>query len=240
MINKDMIWNNQNYSEFIEYLYTKKDSDKFIEFSKKLIFTNSKMIGIKVPVLRNIAKEISKTDIYSFLNTVKSNTYEEIILEGLVISYIKDYDTFKKYFSKFIKKIDNWSTCDICISSMKIIIKHKDEFFKDIKKYLKSKDEFIVRVGVILLLDFYIEDTYIDEIFALIDDINREEYYINMAIAWLISVCFVKQKEKTINYLKNNNLNAFTHNKAIQKIRESRRVTKEEKNVVANLKKQVI
>ena len=237
MLNKDIIWNKSNYKNFITYLYQKKDSDKFIDFSKKLIFTKYEMIGIKVPVLRSIAKQISKTDIYSFLEIVRSNTYEEIMLEGLVISYIKDYNIFKKYFNKFIKKIDNWSICDVCISSMKIVKKYKDEFLIDIKKYLKSDDEFIVRVGVILLLDFYIEDKYIDEIFKLIDSINKEEYYINMAIAWLISVCFIKQKEKTLKYLENNNLSIFTHNKAIQKIRESKRVTKEEKNIATKLKK---
>lgn len=237
MLNKDIIWNKSNYKNFITYLYQEKDSDKFIDFSKKLIFTKYEMIGIKVPVLRSIAKQISKTDIYSFLEIVRSNTYEEIMLEGLVISYIKDYNIFKKYFNKFIKKIDNWSICDVCISSMKIVKKYKDEFLIDIKKYLKSDDEFIVRVGVILLLDFYIEDKYIDEIFKLIDSINKEEYYINMAIAWLISVCFIKQKEKTLKYLENNNLSIFTHNKAIQKIRESKRVTEEEKNIATKLKK---
>lgn len=237
MLNKDIIWNKSNYKNFITYLYQEKDSDKFRDFSKKLIFTKYEMIGIKVPILRSIAKEISKTDIYSFLEIVRSNTYEEIMLEGLVISYIKDYNIFKKYFNKFIKKIDNWSICDVCISSMKIVKKYKDEFLIDIKKYLKSDDEFIVRVGVILLLDFYIEDKYIDEIFKLIDSINKEEYYINMAIAWLISVCFIKQKEKTLKYLENNNLSIFTHNKAIQKIRESKRVTEEEKNIATKLKK---
>lgn len=237
MLNKDIIWNESNYKNFITYLYQKKDSDKFIDFSKELIFTKYEMIGIKVPILRSIAKQISKTDIYSFLEIVRSNIYEEIMLEGLVISYIKDYNIFKKYFNKFIKKIDNWSICDVCISSMKIVKKYKDEFLIDIKKYLKSDDEFIVRVGVILLLDFYIEDKYIDEIFKLIDSINKEEYYINMAIAWLISVCFIKQKEKTLKYLENNNLSIFTHNKAIQKIRESKRVTEEEKNIATKLKK---
>ena len=97
MLNKGIIWNKSNYKNFITYLYQKKDSDKFIDFSKKLIFTKYEMIGIKVPVLRSIAKQISKTDIYSFLEIVRSNTYEEIMLEGLVISYIKDYNIFKKY-----------------------------------------------------------------------------------------------------------------------------------------------
>ena len=236
MIDKNIIWNNKSYEAFRKYLYSKKEEDSFINFSKKLIFTKYEMIGVKVPVLRGIAKEISKTDICSFLDIVESNTYEEVMLEGLVISYIKDYNLFKSYFNSFIKKIDNWSICDVCISSMKIVRKHQDDVLKNIKRYLKSKDEFIVRVGIILLLDYYIEDKYIDDVFILIDKINREEYYINMAIAWLVSVCFVKYKDKTYNYLKNNGLSKFTYNKAIQKMIESLRVSDDDKEVLRKMK----
>lgn len=237
MITKDFIWNEKTYQEFIKYLYAKKDSDQFLKFSHKLIFTKSEMIGIKVPELRKIAKDISKTDIYAFLEIVQDNTYEEIMLEGLVISYIQEYDTFKKHFNQFIKKIDNWSICDVCISSMKIVKKHQDDFFNEIKKYLKSNDTFIIRVGVVFLLDYYIEDKYIDEIFSLIDSINSEEYYVNMAIAWLVSVCFIKEKEKTLKYLKNNKLNRFTYNKSIQKMLESFRVSSQDKNMLKKMKK---
>ena len=195
------------------------------------------MIGIKVPDLRKLAKDISKTDIYAFLEIVQDNTYEEIMLEGLVISYIKDYDTFKKYLNQFIKKIDNWSICDVCISSMKIVKKHQDVFLNEIKKYLKSKDTFTVRVGVVSLLDHYIEDKYIDDIFLLIDSIDSEEYYVNMAIAWLVSVCFIKEREKTLNYLKDNHLNQFTYNKSIQKMIESFRVSNQDKIMLKNMKK---
>ena len=237
MINKDFVWDKETYREFRKYLNEKKESNEFIEFSKRIVFTKYKMIGIKIPVLRDIAKEISKTDIYGFLKVVEKDYYEEVILEGLVISYIKDFDTFKKYFNRFIKKIDNWSICDVCVSSMKIVKKNKDIFFEDIKKYLNSKDEFVVRVGIILLLDYYIEDKYIDEIFLNIDCICREEYYINMAIAWLVSVCFIKQKEKTYLYIKNNNLSKFTHNKAIQKMIESKRVSIEDKDKLRQMKR---
>ena len=236
MITKDFIWNKETYMGFEKYLYSKKDSDKFIDFNKKLISTKYNMIGIKVPTLRSIAKDISKTDIFKFLDIVKDSTYEEIMLEGLVISYIKDYNIFKKYFNRFIGKIDNWSICDVCISSMKIIKKYKNEFLKEIRGYLKSKDEFIVRVGIVSLLDFYIEKSYIDEVFSLIDSIQTNQYYVNMAIAWLVSTSFVKQKKETYAYLKNNHLSEFTYQKSIQKIIESKRVDEKDKKVVRNMK----
>lgn len=237
MFEKNLVWNEKKYQEFVQYLETQKENEKFIKFSKKLIFTKYKMIGIKVPVLRRMAKEINQTDILSFLEVSKDNTYEEVMLQGIVISYIKDIDISLKYFNQFIKKIDNWSICDVCVSSMKIVQKNKKIFFNQIKKYLKRKDEFIVRVGIILLLDYYIDDDNIDEIFSLIDNLNREEYYINMAMAWLISVCFIKQREKTIFYLKNNHLNQFTYHKAIQKMIESLRISEKDKSMLKKMKR---
>lgn len=237
MLDKNFIWNEKNYKEFKKYLLSFKESDSFKKFSEKLIFTKYEIIGIKLPILRNIARKISKTNYYKFLDIVKSDTYEEIMLEGFVISYIKDFNVFNNYFDKFILKIDNWSLCDSPISSMKIINKNKEEFLSKIKTYLNSNDEFIIRVGVICLLDHYIDDNYIDLIFELIDDIDSDKYYVNMAIAWLVSVCFIKYRNKTFKYLKKNNLDNFTYNKSIQKIIESRRVDIEDKNILKQMKR---
>ena len=237
MFKKNLVWDKNKYQDYTKYLNNYKEDKKFIDFNKKLIFTKYEILGIKVPNMRKIAKEISKTDIISFLNNVENNTYEEVMIEGLTISYIKDVDLCLKYFNKFINKIDNWSICDTCISSMKIVNKNKELFLRQIKKYIKSKDEYVVRVGVVLLLDYYIEDSYIDLVFDMINSINREEYYINMAIAWLVSVCFVKYRNKTFKYLKDNKLNKFTYNKSIQKIIESYRVSIEDKDVLRNMKR---
>ena len=237
MFKKNLVWDKNKYQDYTKYLNNYKEDKKFIDFNKKLIFTKYEILGIKVPNMRKIAKEISKTDIISFLNNVENNTYEEVMIEGLTISYIKDIDLCLKYFNKFINKIDNWAICDTCISSMKIVNKNKELFLRQIKKYIKSKDEYVVRVGVVLLLDYYIEDSYIDLVFDMINSINREEYYINMAIAWLVSVCFVKYRNKTFKYLKDNKLNKFTYNKSIQKIIESYRVSIEDKDVLRNMKR---
>ena len=228
MFKKNLVWDKNKYQDYTKYLNNYKEDKKFIDFNKKLIFTKYEILGIKVPNMRKIAKEISKTNIISFLNNVENNTYEEVMIEGLVISYIKEVDLCIKYFNKFINKIDNWAICDTCISSMKIVNKNKELFLKQIKKYIKSKNEYVVRVGVVLLLNYYIEDSYIDLVFDIIDSINREDYYINMAIAWLVSVCFVKYRNKTFKYLNDNKLNRFTYNKSIQKIIESYRVSLED------------
>lgn len=233
--NKDFTWDEASYNSFINDLDNYKEGDKFLEFSRRIIFTEYKMLGIKVPNLRKIAKNISKTNIESFLKQVKSKTYEEIMIEGLVISYINDYQTFLKYFEKFIEKIDNWSICDVCISSMKIVNKNKEDMLGHIKKYLNSNKEYIMRVGIILLLDYYKDN--IEEVLSIIDNVDTSYYYVQMAIAWLISVFYINDKERIINYLKNDKLDIFTHNKAIQKIIESTRVSKDDKDMIRTLKK---
>ncbi len=235
----NLIWTKSSYAKFKKYLITQKKSDDFIEFSKKLIFTKYEFIGITIPNLRKIAKEISKTDIRSFLDIEKKTTYEEIMLEGFAISYIKDYQLFLSYFNQFIKKIDNWAICDSCVNSMKIITHYKDDFFSEIKKYLNSNEEFIVRIGIVFLLNYYLDDMYVDEVLNLIDQIKQDQYYINMAIAWLISECFIKYKAKIYKYLKNNKLNKFAYNKAIQKILESRKVSLSDKQKLRRQKSNI-
>ena len=236
MIELNNTWDEVQYNKLINYL-NNIGEEKYKDFNSKLVLTKYKMHGIKVPILRDIAKKISKTNIISFLDIVKSNSYEEVMIEGLVISYIKEVDLCVKYFNKFINKIDNWAICDTCISSMKIVNKNKELFLKQIKKYIKSKNEYVVRVGVVLLLNYYIEDSYIDLVFDIINSINREDYYINMAIAWLVSVCFVKYRNKTFKYLNDNKLNRFTYNKSIQKIIESYRVSLEDKEILRSMKR---
>lgn len=236
MIELNNTWDEVQYNKLINYL-NNIGEEKYKDFNSKLVLTKYKMYGIKVPILRDIAKKISKTNIISFLDIVKSNSYEEVMIEGLVISCIKEVDLCVKYFNKFINKIDNWAICDTCISSMKIVNKNKELFLKQIKKYIESKNEYVVRVGVVLLLNYYIEDGYIDLVFDIIDSVNREDYYINMAIAWLVSVCFVKYRNKTFKYLNDNKLNRFTYNKSIQKIIESYRVSLEDKEILRSMKR---
>lgn len=110
--------------------------------------------------------------------------------------------------------------------------------WKWIEKYLKSNKEFEIRFGIIVMLDFFVIDEYIDAVLERLNNIeNIDEYYVKMAIAWNISICFVKYPEKTMKFLKHNQLDDFTYNKALQKIIESYRVEEETKKVIRNMKR---
>lgn len=235
-MNLRIFWNEEKYQEFILYLYSFQD-EKFKQFSQRLIQTEKEILGIKTPFLGKIAKEIAKGDIHSYLEVTKGKYHEELLLEGMVLSSLKEDEVLYPYLERFIDKIDNWAICDMVVARLKIVKKNKELYYSRIKKWLKSDQEFRVRVGLIMLLDYYIEEDYIDDIFHLVDQIQRKEYYINMGIAWLLSVCYVKYKSETLFYLDHNHLDKFTYNKTIQKIIESNRVEKAEKVILRQRKK---
>lgn len=224
-----------NYNDFINYLYDNQDL-KYKEFHRKLIL-NDNLIGVRTPILKNIAKNISKSDYNLFIQNNKHELYEENIIHGLLLGYLKeDFNKIKELINSFLPYIDNWAICDMTVSNLKIFKKNKNIGFKEIKKYLKNKNPWINRFGYVLLLSYYIEDKYIDEIFVLCNK-YQNEYYVKMSIAWLLSMCYVKYSEKTLLFLNNNKLDNWTYNKTIQKIIESNRVTKEEKSMLRELKK---
>ena len=225
---------NNNYDDFIRHLYKNQDL-KYKEFHKKLILTNN-LIGVRTPILKNIAKELSKRDYRSFILNNKHQIYEENMLHGLLLGYIKDdFNNVKELINSFLPYIDNWAICDITVSNLKIFKTNKEIGFKEIKKYLESNNPWINRFGYVLLLFYYIEDNYIDKIYELCKE-YKNDYYVKMSIAWLLSMCYIKYKEKTLDFLNRNILDNWTHNKTIQKIIESKRVSNEEKVILKGIK----
>ena len=229
-------WTLETYQSFLKELKTLADPS-YLDFNKKIVFSKYEMYGIRIPILRNIAKKIKTTNIIEFLDNTIPTTYEEIFLRGLIISYLKDYNTFLYYFNDYLKYIDNWAICDMVVASLKIIKKNKVSFEKEIKKLLKSKEEYFIRVGIIALMDYYIEKDKLNDLFTYLDNINNSAYYVHMAIAWMVSIMYIKFPLETEEYLKNNKLPSITHNKAIQKIRESTRVSKENKDYLLKYKR---
>lgn len=229
-------WDKKTYQEYINYLISIKE-DKYKDFNQKLITSKYKILGIRLPIIRKIAKQISKTNYKDFLKLTKSNYYEEIMIEGIVISTIKEEISFDKYFNKYITKIDNWGICDSFCNSLNIIEQNPSKYFKLCKKLSLSEQEFISRVGLIIILNYFIKEEYLQDIFNTLDSITSDKYYINMAQAWLICELFVYYPQETKEYLLENKLNKFTHNKSISKIRESYRISQETKEYLNTLKR---
>jgi len=236
-INIPLIWNTKTYDIFINELINNMDT-KYKDFNSKLIpQTNNNIIGIRIPNLREISKSIYKGNYEEFLNVVKDKYMEEILIEGFVIGLIKEEGIADKYIKSFISKVDNWCVCDTFCSSLKIVRNNKKKYFNFFTKNIDFNEPFQIRVSLIILNDHYINDEYIDKIFEFVNTITSNHYYVQIGIAWLISTCYIKFKDKTLRFLKNNNLDDFTYNKSIQKIIESKRVTEKEKFDLRKLKR---
>lgn len=224
---------NQDYNKFIEYLFSLKD-DEYKKFNQKIVKTDN-IIGIRLPILKNIAKIIAKNDYLIFIKNNKHQYSEEIMLHGLVITYLKiDFNESIKLFDEYIKYIDSWATCDSVVMNYKIVSKNLDICLIKIKEYLKSDKPFVKRVGIVLLF-YYLNDDYIDEVLKLINSIKSEDYYVKMANAWLISICLVKYYDKTVKFLKSCQLDDWTYNKALKKAIESYRI--KDKEILRKMKK---
>lgn len=225
------------YHQFIDYLFTLQDL-KYKEFHYKLLKNDDiDLIGIRTPILKEIAKKISKDNYLEFIKLNTHKYYEEIIIHGLLIGYLKlPFNEVLKLIDEFLPFIDNWAVNDLTVSNLKIFKKNKQEGFKYINKLLNSNNPWYIRFGLVLLLTYYIDDDYIDLILDIVKNIKNEKYYVKMSCAWLISICYIKYPNKTLNLLKNKDLDNWTHNKTISKICDSYRVDKKDKDYLKTLK----
>ena len=212
--------------------------EKYRKFHSALVPNVDNILGVRLPHLREIAKEIAKGDWRGYLTTAQSDYCEELTLQGLVIGYAKaDVEEVLHHVAAFVPKINNWGTCDTFCSNLKITKKHLPRVWGFLQPYLKSTEEFELRFGVVMLLAFYIQDAYIDQVLALLDSAKHEGYYVKMAVAWAISICFVKYPKKSMAYLKQSAQDDFIYNKALQKITESLRVDAATKSIIRSMKR---
>lgn len=204
--------------------------EKYRAFHSNLCPGTENILGVRVPVIRKIAKELAKDNWRENYEKIGNEYYEEIMLQGMILGLAKtDVEETKQYLIKYIPKIDNWAVCDTCCAGLKITAKNRETMWEFLQPYLKSEKEFEIRFGVVMLLDYYIIPEYLGKLFKTFDYIKHEGYYVKMAVAWAISICYIKFPKETDAYLKKNKLDNFTYNKAIQKIIESYRVSDEEK-----------
>ena len=232
----DIIWNHESYLSFISYLHQLSE-ENYKVFNERIISTKYEMLGIRLPILRKLASEIFKGDYRSFLKVCDESYYEIVLIRGFILAKIKEIDEFMTYFYSYLTLIDNWAINDSFCASLKIVNKHKEYFLNVIDELIHSSKTYFIRVGLLLLLDYYVDHEYLKIIFHYLDELKSDEYYVNMAEAWLVCEIFIYDQEQGLIYLRNNKLNSFTMNKAISKIRDSYRVSKEIKEEILKLKK---
>lgn len=226
-------WNKEDVKEFQEHLRKMENPNKR-EWATNLLKTKLPVLCLKTQTIKDTVNEICKGNYLSFLDYMLWDYYENTAINGFIISKIKDFDLMKKYLDIYSAKADNWATCDLLSFNIK---GNEDRFYNLSLEYSKSEKPFVRRIGMYILFDYITDDNYIDKIFHLLNQFEKEEhYYVNMMNAWLLCECFAKQRNKTITYLEKNKLNKFTINMGIQKCRDSRRISSTDKEMLLKYK----
>lgn len=194
----------------------------------KILGTEQRILGVRTPDLRMFTKKLCKDAQTDAILPLKDNSWEETLIAGMSIGYIKNIDTAFAELVTFCKRIDNWATCDQVCSSLKIFKKDSHNVFLD--KFIDmsySFDQWTARVGIVMLMSYYLKPECIDKVLLAMQNITNHTYYVDMAVAWLISYVVISFPDKAIELLKSKTLTKFVQNKAISKSRDSYRVSKE-------------
>ena len=235
-----------DYEELRSALASLAD-DEYRVFSMKGIPSERPFIGVRIPLVREVVKRVPDEKITEFL-MVEPVAIEEVLARGMLICRLPYEEIVgpcddlcgRSWFDSQIGFVDNWCTCDIFCSGMcRKIGKRREEFLElKVDGLLETKDEFAVRVGLVILKCGYVSEDYLAVIFDRVEGLaSREEYYIRMAIAWLIAECFIKYPEVTLVYMKVSGLPKWTYNKTISKICDSHRVDEETKEMLKKMRR---
>lgn len=222
--------------------------ENYKKFNDKIIPGVKNVIGVRMAPLKELSKLIAQEDYDEYFQELKADNleniyYEEIMIQALTIGIIKvSAEERIKYIEEFIPKINNWAVCDSFCAGLKFAKKNQELVWEFIQPYLKDKREFYIRFGVVMLMDYFISKENIKKNLDILENIKHDGYYVKMAVAWAISVCFVKHPDLTRGFFEKekNELDDFTYNKAIQKIRESYRASKEDKEYLNTLKRKKV
>lgn len=195
---------------------------KYRDFHSALVpnIDKEQIIGVRLPEFRKIGKKL--TD-----NNFDWHYYEEIMLHGFYIGYAKlSYEERISLLTEFIPYINNWAVCDCVSSTLKFVNKNRSDFLEFLKPYMNSQKEYELRFAVVMLMDYYLDDKYLKFTVDYLSKIKSDYYYVNMAVAWALSVAFVKDSNLVLPLIENYVLEPFVHNKTISKICDSYRVDK--------------
>ncbi len=208
------------------------------DFNAKLISTVDKdrILGVRTPPLRSLAKEMLAYDgADAFLSELPHEYFEENQLHAFIISEIRDFERAVEELKRFLPYVDNWATCDQM--SLRAFENHPDRVRELVCGWIGASHTYTVRFGICTLMKYFLDDSFDSIYLDMVAELRTDEYYINMCAAWFFATALAKQYDATLPYFKDNRLTVWVHNKAIQKARESYRVSAEHKNVLAGLRR---
>lgn len=198
-----------------DLLYTPYIDEKYKEFSSSLSLTDRlDRKGIRIPVLRSLAKTVKSDDI-----TIKY--HEDVILKGLSLGAEK-IPTEKKLekLTALLPFLTSWDQTDIIQSAFKPKKDDKEVLYSYFLSLLNNIEIYSKRLAIVWLMS---NRKYYDRkktLLAIINADDEKEYYISMAVAWAFSF-FVIDDPTLISW--QDKLQNKTRKRALQKLRDSKR-----------------
>lgn len=227
-------WTEANGEEFNRFLVSCGQPDR-VEWTTRILNTKMPVLAIPAPKVRELTREIAKGNFISFLELNLWTYFENTAINGSLIDRVKDFELYAKLLKRYGEQADNWATCDTVPFKPKP--ENKDKLFDLSGKFLASEKPFVRRLGVDMLFAYTADSAYNDAVLKRIADLQSEgEYYVNMCVAWLIAEYFTKQRTFGLRLFESGTLNAFTVNKAVQKCRDSYRISSEDKEMLLRFK----
>lgn len=210
--------------------------EKYQKFASSLLPNIDNVLGVRLPKLRKKAKELAKICVVENLFDYKWEYFEEVLLLGMIIGELKlPFESHLELVRKYVPLINNWSVCDSFCVGLKFVKKDKVKVWEFLQSYLNSEDEFELRFGVVMILNYFVEELWIDRVLDALFKLNSDKYYAQMGIAWAISVCLMKYFDKTYEKLSDVQLSPVIFKKSIQKGCESYRLTYKQKMLLKSL-----
>ena len=223
--------------DITQKLFSMQD-EKYRDFTAKLIpnIFKDNIIGVRLPHIRSLAKELVKSGEYTdFIKVLPHAYFEEYHLHSFIVSAINDFDDCISEIEKLLPYIDNWSVCDSL--RPKCFSKNKDKALVFVNKCLKSEETYTKRFAIEMLMVHFLDDDFSVDYLELVSKVEGEDYYLKMMIAWYFATAIAKQFDATLPYIENHLIkDNWTHNKAIQKATESYRVSDDKKAYLKCLK----
>lgn len=208
----------------------------YADFQAKLIPTvpRETVLGVRLPALRRLAKEIKGDEARAFLSELPHKTLEENLLHAILVGRERDFAAVIAELDAFLPFADNWAVTDIL--RPKVFARHAGEALPSIRRWLASPLPYVRRAAVGFLMAYYLDENFTPEVLALPAKIPQAEYYVGMEVAWFYATALAKRWDETLPYLAERRLPTWTHNKTIQKATESYRITPERKTYIKTLK----
>lgn len=207
-------------------------------FTEKLVpnVDPARIIGVRMPVLRAFAKDFAKTpQAAAFLRSLPHTYHEENLLHGCCIEAMRDFDRCVASLDAFLPFVDNWAVCD-CMAP-KALGKQPDALLLCVDRWLESGEDYTVRFAIGQLMRWFLDERFDPAFPDKVAAVQSREYYVNMMRAWYFATALAKRYDAVLPYLSQNRLDAWTHNKTIQKAVESFRVPSEHKQALRALKR---